>query len=103
VGEFPARGIEIEPGITHRADGSLLVDGLLPIDEFREALGLTGLPVDAQKQYETVGGFVMTNLRRIPVTGDRFYFEGYQFEVVDMDGMRIDKILVTPTGNQAIK
>jgi putative hemolysin len=103
VGEFPARGIEIEPGITHRADGSLLVDGLLPIDEFREALGLTGLPVDVQKQYETVGGFVMTNLRRIPVTGDRFYFEGYQFEVVDMDGMRIDKILVTPTGNQAIK
>lgn len=103
VGEFPAWGIKIEPGITRRPDGSYLVDGLLPIDEFCDALGLIGLPLDARKQYETVGGFVMTSLGRIPVTGDRFNFERYQFEVVDMDGMRIDKMLVTPISNQAFK
>jgi len=101
VGEFPVRGIEIEPGIIRRPDGSLLVDGLLPIDEFLDALGPIGLPLDAQKQYETVGGFVMTSLGKIPVTGDRFNFDRYQFEVVDMDGMRIDKVLVTPISKQA--
>lgn len=95
VGEFPVGGSEIEPGITRWADGSLRVDGLLPIDEFLDAVGPIELPLDARKQYETVGGFGMTSLGKVPVTWDRFRFEKYQFEVVDMDGMRIDKVLIT--------
>jgi putative hemolysin len=96
VGDFPFEGESIEAGITQRADGSWLIDGLVPVDEFAELLGVSGTRLEKRGQYETLGGFLMTNLGKIPVTGDQFIFEGYQFEVVDMDGMRIDKVLVTP-------
>ncbi len=86
--------IEIsEPQITQRQDGSWLLDGMLDIDEFKELFDLGALPND--DDYETLAGFVMTSLGRIPQAADQFEWEGLRFEVVDMDARRVDKVLVT--------
>jgi putative hemolysin len=77
-----------------RADGSWSVDGLLAAEELKGRLGLRELPNEAQGDYQTVGGLVMDQLGRIPVEGDRFEWGGFSFEVLDMDGNRVDKVLV---------
>jgi putative hemolysin len=77
-----------------RSDGAWLLDGLLPIDELRTVLDLKELPDHAE--YQTVGGLVMAELERIPNIGDSFDFEHWVFEVVDMDGHRVDKVLASP-------
>ncbi|MFH2103048.1 MAG: hemolysin family protein [Chloroflexota bacterium] len=82
-----------EPQATQRQDGSWLLDGKLPIDDFKEIFNLRVLP--AEEEYETLGGFVMTTLGRIPVDADNFEWSSLRFEVMDMDAMRVDKILVT--------
>ena len=82
-----------EPQITQRQDGSWLLDGMLDIDEFKELFNLGMLPNEAD--YETLAGFVMTSLGRIPYAADQFEWEGLRFEVVDMDARRVDKVLVT--------
>lgn len=82
------------PAIVRRDDGSLLVDASLSIDEFREALALPER--DGDGEYRTVGGFIFTTLGHVPRPGDHFTSEGHRIEVVDMDGNRIDKILVFP-------
>ena len=81
-----------------RPDGSWLLDGLLPIDEFRDRFALPPLPDEDRGYYQTLGGFVMMHLERTPVTGDRFDWSGNDFEVVDMDGNRVDKVLFRPAG-----
>jgi putative hemolysin len=83
-----------EAQIVPRADGSWLVDGLLAADELKERLGLQGLPNKPRGDYQTVGGLVIDQLGRIPTAGDRFEWGGFTFEVVDMDGHRVDKVLV---------
>ena len=86
--------IEIgEPQITQRQDGSWLLDGMLDIDEFKELFNLGALP--NEDDYETLAGFVMTSLGKIPHAADQFEWEGLRFEVVDMDARRVDKVLVT--------
>jgi len=82
-----------EPQVTQRQDGSWLLDGMLDIDEFKELFHLGLLP--NEDDYETLAGFVMTSLGRIPQSADRFEWEGLRFEVVDMDARRVDKVLVT--------
>jgi putative hemolysin len=82
-----------EPQITQRQDGSWLLDGMLDIDEFKELFKLGTLPND--DDYETLAGFVMTSLGKIPHAADQFEWEGLRFEVVDMDARRVDKVLVT--------
>jgi putative hemolysin len=95
VGEVPdIHARAEEPPIVQRADGSWLVDGLLGADELKTRLGLRELPNEAQRDYQTVGGMMMDQLGRIPVAGDRFEWDGFSFEVVDMDGRRVDKVLV---------
>lgn len=84
------------PGATRRADGSWLVDGLLPIDEFRELFGLESIPEAARGGFHTVAGLALAMLGRIPQPGDRARYRGFELEVVDMDGRRIDRLLVTP-------
>jgi putative hemolysin len=76
-----------------RADGSWLLDGALPAHEVRELLGINSLPGEVTGNYETLGGFVMAQLGRIPAVGDATDWDGYRFEVVDMDGRRVDKVL----------
>ncbi|MFZ5818421.1 MAG: hemolysin family protein [Chloroflexota bacterium] len=82
-----------EPQATQRQDGSWLLDGMLDVDEFKELFHLGDLP--DEDDYETLGGFVMVSLGRIPVAADQFEWQGLRFEVVDMDGRRVDKVLVT--------
>jgi len=80
------------PQVTQRQDGSWLLDGMLPIDDFKEIFNLRSMP--EEDNYETLGGFAMTRLRRIPSPGDIFEWSGLRFEVMDMDGKRVDKIMV---------
>jgi len=87
VGEF-----EGKPQATQRQDGSWLLDGMLPNDEFKEIFNVRHLP--AEEEYETLGGFVLMSLGRIPQPADQFEWSGLRFEVMDMDGRRVDKIMV---------
>ena len=82
-----------EPQATQRQDGSWLLDGMLEVDEFKEIFNLNALP--HEDEYETLSGFVMMSLGRVPKTADNFEWKGYRFEVIDMDGRRVDKVLVT--------
>ena len=79
-----------------REDGSWLVDGMLPVDEVREAIPFGTLPGEERGDFVTVAGFVLSQLGRIPRSGDYFTWHGYRFEVVDMDGQRVDKVLIAP-------
>jgi putative hemolysin len=83
-----------EPEAIEREDGSFLVDGLMAVEDFKELLGIDTLPGE-DALFETIGGFVMTQQGKIPKAGDHFTWQKYRFEVVDMDGKRIDKILVS--------
>jgi len=82
-----------EPQATQRQDGSWLLDGMLEVDEFKEIFDLPLLP--HEDEYETLSGFVMVSLGRVPQPTDRFEWHGLKFEVIDMDGRRVDKVLVT--------
>jgi len=95
VGDMPMAGEPLEPSAIEREDGSWLLDGLLPPDELQEILK-TELPEDTRGYYQTLGGFVMSYLGRIPTSADHFTWGRFRFEVVDMDGHRVDKVLVTP-------
>jgi putative hemolysin len=94
AGALPERGEDEEPYVVARADGTLLVDGLMPIDEFEAAVGVRGLA--GEGGFDTVAGLVLRELGRIPVAGDVVAVSGLTLEVVDMDGRRIDKVIVTP-------
>jgi putative hemolysin len=82
-----------EPQATQRQDGSWLLDGMLEVDEFKEIFKLPVLP--HEREYETLSGFVMMSLGRVPQTADQFEWHDLRFEVIDMDGRRVDKVLVT--------
>ncbi|MEP0806021.1 MAG: HlyC/CorC family transporter [Chloroflexota bacterium] len=82
-----------EPQATQRQDGSWLLDGMLEVDEFKEIFGFPTLP--HEDEYETLSGFVMMSLGRVPQVTDHFEWNGYRFEIMDMDGRRVDKVLVT--------
>jgi putative hemolysin len=77
-------------------DGSWLLDGALPVDEFRELFPVGQLPGEGRGGYYTLAGFVMTYLGRVPSVADHFEWQGLRSEVVDMDGKRVDKVLVAP-------
>jgi putative hemolysin len=82
-----------EPQATQRQDGSWLLDGMLEVDEFKEIFKLDLLP--HEDEYETLSGFMMVSLGRVPQSADHFEWHGLRFEVIDMDGRRVDKVLVT--------
>jgi len=82
-----------EPQATQRQDGSWLLDGMLEVDEFKELFNFNSLP--HEDEYETLSGFMMTSLGRVPQPADNFEWNSYRFEVMDMDGRRVDKVLVT--------
>ena len=95
VGEIPLDAEDMEQEIVQRADGSFLLDGMLPVDEIRELLDLDELPEEERAGYQTLSGFVMNQLGSIPTIGQAFTWKNYRFEVVDMDGRRVDRVLVT--------
>ena len=96
VGDLPAAGEAAEPLVLQREDGSWLLDGMLPVDEFKALFHLGPLPGEEQAVYHTLAGFVIMQLGRIPRAGEYFEWEGLKIEVVDMDGNRVDKVLVVP-------
>ena len=100
VGDVPEEDEPTEEAIVRREDGSWLVDGLLAAEELKERLGLKELPREEKAEYQTVGGMVMDTLGRVPAEGDRFAWEGYSFEVLDMDGRRVDKVLASPSTSE---
>ncbi len=85
--------IEAEAQATQRQDGSWLLDGLLPVDDFKEIFKIDKLPHESE--YESLSGFVKMSLGRVPQATDHFEWNGLRFEVMDMDGRRVDKVLVT--------
>jgi putative hemolysin len=97
VGDLGDEGAAADEPIVRREDGSYLVDGLLPVVELRELLQLPRIDELAHAHsFETSAGLLLTLLGRIPGAGDAARWQGYTFEVVDMDELRIDKILITP-------
>lgn len=79
-----------------RDDGSWLMDGLIPVPELKDRLELDALPEEDRGRYNTLAGMIMLLLGRLPNTADHVEWEGWRFEVVDLDGKRVDKVLVTP-------
>lgn len=95
VGTIPGDASEARGAIIGRADGTWLVDGSASMEEVTEKFELAPLPPDEVGAYHTLAGFVMARLGRVPKCPDTFDWRGYRFEVVDMDGRRVDKVLVT--------
>jgi putative hemolysin len=96
VGDLPAKGEKAEPEVLRREDGTWLMGGTLSIEEMKDLLELDTLPEAEEGSFQTVGGFVMARMGDIPSAGDRFEWGGFRFEVMDMDGRRVDKVLVSP-------
>lgn len=95
VGDIPALDEKGEPAATKREDGSWLLDGMMPVDELQMLFDLDELPEDSE-DYDTLGGLFMAQMGRVPSVGDAFEWNDMRFEVVDMDGHRVDKVLITP-------
>lgn len=96
VGDVPSSSMLItETSIIHRKDGSWIVDGMLPIDELKEQLGIDSFPDEEKGAYRTLGGFCMKQMGSIPKVGDSFIWQKYKFKVVKMDGHRVEKVLIS--------
>jgi putative hemolysin len=99
VGELPNEGSPVtQPKpVRRRDDGSWVVDAVVSLDDFREATGIIGrFPSEGTGRFTAISGFIMRSLGRIPNEGDRVEALGHIFEVIDMDGHRLDKVLVMP-------
>ncbi|MEO8608147.1 MAG: hemolysin family protein [Chloroflexota bacterium] len=83
------------PTAVQRADGSWLLDGLLTIEAVKEVIVVKVLPGEGDGHYQTLGGFIMAHLGHVPNAADYFDWNGWRFEVMDMDGRRVDKVLVS--------
>ncbi len=94
IGELGPAPESPKPGVATRADGSLLLDGMMAVDELRSRLALPAPPHAGM--YHTVGGLMLDLLGRLPREGDRIVWAGWRFEVLDMDGRRVDKVLAMP-------
>ncbi|PZV15910.1 MAG: hypothetical protein DCF20_09095 [Pseudanabaena sp.] len=94
VGDLPSSDRQGDPDAMQREDGSWLIDGMISSDRLREILEVEELPYEKEHNYHTLGGLMMTYLRHIPMVGEHFTWDRMRFEVVDMDGNRVDKVLV---------
>ena len=94
VGDLPHQGVRHESAV-QRDDGSWLMDARLSTADFTNILGLKPLPSDEKGMYETLAGFMIKRFGKLPTVAEKFEWDGYIFEVVDMDGKRVDEVLVT--------
>jgi putative hemolysin len=98
VGDLPEPGQRNQPEAKRRDDGSWLIDATLSTGDLKSLLGLTvDLPHEDEADFQTLGGYVVTQFGRIPMAGDHFDWAGWRFEVIDMDRRRVDKVLVSKT------
>ncbi len=95
VGDLGEEGPTDDPDTVLRPDGSWLLDGMVPVDRFVELLDLGPIPHDEEGEYNTLGGFVMARTGRIPQECETFDWHHWSFEVIDMDGNRVDKVIAT--------
>jgi putative hemolysin len=94
VGDIPTMDEIKRPPIVQREDGSWLVDGLIAVDDFKRAFKISVLP--GEGSYQTLGGFVVFMLGSVPGPGNYFGYGGFRYEVADMDGRRVDKVILSP-------
>lgn len=99
TGEFMPRNAD-DAWAVQREDGSWLLDGAIPIPEMKDCLALKSVPEEDRGRYHTLSGMVMLLLGRVPATGNQVDWSGWRFEVVDMDGKRIDKVLASPLAEE---
>jgi putative hemolysin len=99
VGDIPEIG-DTDQRIVRREDGTWLLDGMVSLDEVKQLLGVTVLP-DEDPEFHTLGGYMMARLHRVPMVADRVAAGEYLFEIVDMDGRRVDRVLIMPATAQA--
>lgn len=90
---------EVIHPIVRRDDGSLLIDGVARIEEVKDVLNVHQLPGEEHEHFDTMAGFLLSQFGRIPELGEQVQWQEWSFEVVDMDGLRIDKVLVTKTAD----
>jgi putative hemolysin len=95
TGEFKPRNAE-DAWAVRREDGSWLLDGMIPIPVLKDRLALAAVPEEERDRYHTLSGMMMLLLGRLPRTADHVTWESWRLEIVDIDGMRIDKVLATP-------
>lgn len=93
IGDMPQPDVE-EYEIKEREDGSYLVDAQIPFYDFLTRFEKTQWMNEGEQEFDTLAGFILHELERIPQTGDKFEWKGFSFEIVDMDGHRIDKVLI---------
>lgn len=101
VGDMPLIDESDEPMAIQREDGSWLLDGMLPIDDFKDLFNLDELPQEDDDDYRTLGGFANSYLGHIPHAAESFEWGRLRFEIVDMDRVRVDKVLVTEMDQEA--
>lgn len=94
VGDIPGIDETDEPTVKERKDGSWLIDGGYSVDKFKDLFEVDELPDEKEDNYNTLAGFILSYLNKIPETGETFSWENFDFEIIDMDGRHIDKILV---------
>jgi len=99
VGELPEAG-ETDPRIVKREDGTMLIDGMVGLDELKQVLSVAQLPGE-DRDFHTLGGYLMARLNRVPMVADRVSAGDWRFEVVEMDGRRVDRVLVAPVSSTA--
>jgi putative hemolysin len=98
VGDIPEAG-ETDPRVVRREDGTFLIDGMVGLDELKQVLGVSSLPGEGP-DFHTLGGYLMARLNRVPMVADRVTAGDWRFEIVEMDGRRVDRVLVAPVTPQ---
>jgi putative hemolysin len=99
VGDIPGSA-EADQRVVHRDDGTWLIDGMVGLDELKQVLGISRLPGE-DTDFHTLGGYLMARLNRVPMEADQITADDYRFEVVKMDGRRVDRVLVSPVKARA--
>jgi putative hemolysin len=99
VGDIPEIG-DTDQRIVRREDGTWLIDGMVSLDEVKQLLGVSVLPGE-DPEFHTLGGYMMARLHRVPMVADRVTAGDFLFEIVDMDGRRVDRVLIMPAAAQA--
>lgn len=95
VGDIPSMDEQEEQSVVRREDGSFLLDGALSINQLKQTLDFKQLPGEEDGSFQTLGGFLMTRLGRVPAPADHIEVGGWRFEIMDMDRRRVDKVLAT--------
>jgi len=95
AGDMPLGTTPTQPKAVQRKDGSWLLDGMMSVDEFKALFHIEALPGEKKDSFQTLGGFLFTQMGRVPSVSETFEWNSLRFEIADMDGKRIDKVLVS--------